>query len=120
VPPDERGEPREIRVLDHPALGLELSDDFLHVDRIPVHDDVEQQTERAELFLLPLAQGANDALSAARTEIVAAIKVYGLPALDKLADSASLLTLWGTGISPGRTELQARQYAERLRAIVVQ
>ena len=53
VPPDERREPREIRVLDHPALGLELRDHFLHVDRIPVHDAVEQQPERAEFFLLP-------------------------------------------------------------------
>jgi hypothetical protein len=62
---------------------------------------------------------SNEATSTARTEIVAALKVYGLPALEKLADSASLLTLWDTGISPGLTELQARQYAERLRAIVV-
>ena len=31
---------------------------FLHVDRIPVNDDAEQQAHRTEIFLLPLAQGA--------------------------------------------------------------
>ena len=57
---NKRRESLEIGVLDHPTLGLELGYHFLHVDRIPVHDDIEQQAQRTEIFLLPLVQGAAD------------------------------------------------------------
>lgn len=60
MPPDERRQPREVGLLDRPALSLELGQHFLHVDRIPVNDDVEQHAQRTEFFLLPLAQGAAD------------------------------------------------------------
>ena len=60
MPPDERRQPSEIGFVDRPALALELGQHFRHVDRVPVNDDVEQQAQRTELFLLPLAQGAAD------------------------------------------------------------
>ncbi len=58
--PDERRESGEIGVFDHPALDFELGYHFLHIDRIPVNDDVKQQAQRTEFFLLPLPQRAAD------------------------------------------------------------
>ncbi len=58
--PDEWRESREIGVLDSSTLGLGLGYHFLHIDRIPVHDDVEQQAQRTEIPFLPLTQGAAD------------------------------------------------------------
>ena len=60
MPPDERRQPSEIGFVDRPALDLELGQHFLHIDRVPVNDDVEQQAQRTEFFLLPLAQRAAD------------------------------------------------------------
>jgi hypothetical protein len=52
-----------------------------------------------------------DAVAPAVREIVLALKAYGIPALDKLPDCASLLALWANGTSPGITLEQSRHYA---------
>jgi hypothetical protein len=47
----------------------------------------------------------------ATQEIAAALIAYGLPELDRLRDSASLLRLWASGRSPGITPAQAARHA---------
>ena len=63
VPPDERRQPSEIGFVDRPALDLELGQHFLHIGRVPVNDDVEQQAQRTKFFLLPLAAGLGASFS---------------------------------------------------------
>jgi hypothetical protein len=50
----------------------------------------------------------------ARGAIVAAVKAYGLPALDGLPDLAALKALWETGRSPGLTPEQAARHLAEL------
>ena len=52
-----------------------------------------------------------DAVAPAVREVAVALKAYGIPALDTLPDSASLLALWANGTSPGITLAQSRRYA---------
>ena len=49
--PDQRG---EVVVADVHAVPPQLSDGFLHVDGVPMHDCVEGQTKRAKLQQLNL------------------------------------------------------------------
>ena len=58
----------------------------------------------------------SDEHGAVSAEILSALEEYGLPALDGLANSASLLALWESGKSPGLTRVQAARYSELLRA----
>lgn len=62
----------------------------------------------------------DEGLASATSEIMIAMEAYGLPALDNLPSSASLLSLWDSGISPGLTRRQAIECAERLRASAIE
>lgn len=58
--PDQRGEAGDVGVLDGRAFAPELVEHGVHVDRVPMGNDVEGEVERAELLLLPEAQRAAD------------------------------------------------------------
>src|SRR5262245_10488434 len=51
----ERRQAGHILAPDLEALLAELPQRRVHVDGVPEHDDVDDQTERAQLVLLPLA-----------------------------------------------------------------
>lgn len=63
---------------------------------------------------------SDEGLASATSEIMIALESYGLPALDGLPSSASLLALWDSGVSPGLTRRQATECAERLRASAIE
>jgi hypothetical protein len=57
--PDQRGEVGEVLVADVHAVPPQLLDGFLHVDGVPMHDDVEGQAKGAKLLFLPPLKGAS-------------------------------------------------------------
>jgi Domain of unknown function (DUF4304) len=63
---------------------------------------------------------SDEGLASATSEIMIATEAYGLPALDNLQSSASLLALWDSGVSPGLTRRQATECAERLPASAIE
>jgi hypothetical protein len=58
--PDQRGEVGDVVVADLDAAQPELLDGFLHVDGVPVHDDVEGEAQGPKLFFLPLLKRTSD------------------------------------------------------------
>ena len=60
---------------------------------------------------------SDDEASRTAFKIVAAVRNFGLPALDALHDRRVLLDLWRTGVSPGLTALQAERLMNRLMVI---
>ena len=78
----ERREPGDVLGADVVALGAELVERRVHVDRVPEHDDVDHQPERAELVLLAfavaLAQLAALAVEDDAGELVAALAAVEL------------------------------------------
>ena len=48
--PEQRGEVGDVIVMDLHAAQSDLPDGFLHVDRVPVHDGVEGETQGTELL----------------------------------------------------------------------
>ena len=58
--PDQRGEVRDVVVADLDAAQPELLDGFLHVDGVPVNDDVEGEAQGSKLLFLPLLKRASD------------------------------------------------------------
>lgn len=51
----ERRQPRHVFRFYFVSLGTELIQRRLHIDRIPQHQQVDDQTERTELIFLPFA-----------------------------------------------------------------
>ena len=58
--PDQRGEVGDVVVVDLDAALPELLDGFLHVDGVPMHDDVEGEAQGSKLFLLALLKRTSD------------------------------------------------------------
>ena len=57
--PDQRGEVGDVVVVDIHALLPDVANGFLHVDGVPMHDDVEGQAKGAKLLFLPPLKGAS-------------------------------------------------------------
>lgn len=55
IPPENRRQPRDICGIGGCPIGAQLFDCGLHVDGIPVSDNVECDPQRTELFFLPLS-----------------------------------------------------------------
>ncbi len=60
VTPDHGGQSSDVGGMSCHASISKLAQRFLHVDRVPMDDDVEGQAESAKLFLLSLAEWASD------------------------------------------------------------
>src|SRR4051794_33541306 len=58
--PDERGEVGDVLIADVHAVPPQLLDGFLHVDGVPVHNDVEGEAQGPKLFFLPLLKRTSD------------------------------------------------------------
>ena len=52
---DERRKPCDILCLDWKPFNLKLFQGSVHVKRVPEHDDIDHESERAQLILLPLS-----------------------------------------------------------------
>ena len=84
----ERDAGEECRI-DRSALGLEGVDDLLHVGGVPEGDDVEDETEGAEGFLLPLSVSAGEFAAIAVTDAPGElVPVFLTVELDENADRA--------------------------------
>lgn len=51
----ERREARDVLVEDHMTFGAELVERGVDVDRVPEHDQIDDEPKRAELIFLPFA-----------------------------------------------------------------
>ena len=58
--PDQRGEAGNVVVLDIHALLSNVANGLLHVDGVPVDDDIESEAQGAKLLFLPLLKQASD------------------------------------------------------------
>jgi hypothetical protein len=58
--PDDWRKARDIGVDDVRSFFSDLGQSFLHIDRIPMGNGVERETESAELFFLALTKRASD------------------------------------------------------------
>ncbi len=88
---DERRKPSDVVIFDPPAAGTHLIQRCLRVARVPEHDRVDDEAERAELvllsFLVPLPQ-----LAALAEEDGSRNAVATLAAVD-LAENAATIGL---------------------------
>ena len=60
MPPEKRGEPCNIAWVDFSALRSEVCQHLLHVNGIPMCDDIEGQAKGTQLLFLPLFEGVSD------------------------------------------------------------
>src|SRR5271165_1601085 len=58
--PDQRGEMGDVIVADIHAVQPDLANGLLHIDGVPMHDDIESEAKGAKLLFLPLLKRASD------------------------------------------------------------
>jgi len=58
--PDERSEVGDIVVADVDAVQPEMTNGFLHVAGVPMHDGIEGEAEGAKMLFLPLLKRTSD------------------------------------------------------------
>ena len=58
--PDQRGQVGDVVVVDVHALPPDVANGFLHVDGVPVDDDIDGEAQGAKLLFLALLEWAAD------------------------------------------------------------
>jgi hypothetical protein len=80
--PDQRGQVGDVVVVDIHALLPDVANGFLHVDGVPVYDDIEGEAQGAKLLFLSLLKWTSDlpafAMVNAAAEAMAQFRVVEL------------------------------------------
>lgn len=116
TPPHDGGKASLVDWVDRASFPFDLANDFLHVDGVPVGNGVEDQTEDAKVFLLPLPQRISDFPALAQEQLAAEAVAGFLPVeLDENAPAESRVV----DISEDMESLTIRPSSVRARASVV-